>query len=89
MYIDVKYTIWQRAKFSDEANINIVIEKLKAEHEFDKYNVPDVIHDDTYGFIENEILYDTDEFMSPQENNAATIEVYNDKHECVWTNFDE
>lgn len=71
-YIDVKYTIWQRLHYNDEADMKKlakIIEKTGS--------VNDIVEEE-FGFIENEVLYDTEEFITPEENKASTIEVYKD-----------
>ena len=68
-YIDYKTTIWQRAKFEDEESLNLALKALKEDG-------LDSIFDEKIGFIENEILYDTDSFLSLEESGNSTIEVY-------------
>jgi uncharacterized protein YydD (DUF2326 family) len=73
-YIDYKTTIWQRAKFKDEESLNLALEAYK------KYDI-DVVFNDEIGFIENEILYDTEYPVSLEENGGfSTIEVYSNKY---------
>ena len=72
-YIDVKETIWRRYHFSDEADMQKVIEELK-EDSFDIFDI------DGAKFQESEILYDTGVSLTPEENNREpTIEVYSEK----------
>lgn len=89
MFIDVKYTVWQRAHFSDEADVEEIIGEIEKEHINAKSELPEVIYDDTFGFIENEVLFNTENYIAAYENGAATINVYNDDGEKVWTNFEE
>lgn len=72
--IDYKTTIWQRAMFKDEESLNLALKAYKE-------NGIDSIFDEEIGFIENEILHDTDEHIPPEENEGfSTVEAFaNDK----------
>ena len=83
-YVDIKYTIWQRVHFHKETNMNEIIELIKTGNE-------DSIFDEELGFMENEVLYDTEEQLSLEDNEGnATIEVYqgndNGNQELIWDN---
>lgn len=71
-YVDYKFTRWGRIHFKDDADIDKIITALK------EGVLPDELCDEKeYGFDEFEDLYDTEEFISPSENNnECTIEVY-------------
>jgi hypothetical protein len=73
-YIDYKTTIWQRAKFKDEESLNLALEAYNEEG-------IDFIFNEEIGFIENEILYDTDSHVHLEENdNCSTVTIWaNDK----------
>lgn len=82
-YIDCKITIWQRLHFSEDADMNKVVEILKM--------VPDTaaneICDDELGFQECETLYDTEDYITVEENQGnSTIEVYSDSNLPIWEN---
>ncbi|MBN8878030.1 MAG: hypothetical protein J0I32_10825 [Sphingobacteriales bacterium] len=78
-YIDVKVTVWNRLHFSDQSNMRGIADLIKED------GLDEVI-DDKIGFLESEILYDTEEKLIPADNgNQATIEVYADGTE-IWTN---
>lgn len=83
-YIDTKVTIWGRIHLKDDADMNKLIEMLK------KNNSINSICDESLGFSEYEILYDTEEEITPEENNGdPTIEVFDDaisSVEPLWTN---
>jgi len=83
-YIDTKVTIWGRIHLKDDADMNKLIEILK------KNNSINSICDESLGFSEYEILYDTEEEITPEENNGdPTIEVFDDaisSVEPLWTN---
>lgn len=83
-YIDTKVTIWGRIRLKDDADMNKLIEMLK------KNNSINSICDESLGFSEYEILYDTEEEITPEENNGdPTIEVFDDaisSVEPLWTN---
>lgn len=79
-YIDVKYTIWQRAYISEDADINKLIEEIK-NGDLSSIYAPE------YGFLSNEILIDTDELMGTGDNDGfSTVEIYNDNHEMIFEN---
>lgn len=86
-YIDVKVTIWGRLHFKDDADLNKLIELLE------QGNTTSDLCDEELGFSEYEILYDTEEELSPEENiGDATIEVFDedvDKYTPLWTNTKE
>lgn len=78
-YIDVKVTVWNRLHFSEQSNMQGIADLIKED------GLEEVI-DDNLGFIESETLYDTEEKLTPADNdNQATIEVYADDTE-IWTN---
>lgn len=83
-YIDTKVTIWGRIHLKDDADMNKLIEMLK------KNNSINSICDESLGFSEYRILYDTEEEITPEENNGdPTIEVFDDaisSVEPLWTN---
>lgn len=82
-YIDYKQTIWRRAHFKDDADMQKVIQELE--------NTGDVecIFDEDLGFEEDEVLYDTSENINPNENyGESTIEVYQ-QNEYETINFQE
>lgn len=87
-YVDFKCTIWQRMHFKDNADMQKVIEILKKE------NYPGHLDLEELGFQENEILFDTEEFLLPEENdNQSTVEVYSQNKEetlnyqdMIWDN---
>ena len=87
MYIDYKTTIWQRININvEDADIDEIIAIVK------DHQTPNDIFDvlgDRYNFdyIQNEILYDTDEFMSIEDNEGcSTVEVYDDENRIVFEN---
>lgn len=77
-YVDIKTTIWQRAWFKNDTNMNEIVDLLNNSYTSDIY--------DNSGFVENEILFDTEEILHPIDNNGnSTIEVFeNDK--LIWGN---
>lgn len=80
-YIDYKATIWFRIPVSDIEDFSIIKEKLEAgELPSELYN------NDDFQLGQCDPLYDTEEFISPNENDGqATIEVYeyNKVDNCV------
>ncbi len=85
-YIDYKCTFWNRIHLSEDVDINKVIELLKDQKSYDG------CIGEEEGLVEMEVLYDTGEEISVDENGGcATIEVYSgDKdsvfQERVWSN---
>lgn len=69
-YQDVKVTIWERQRFTIEAeNREAAVEIAK------KYAESDVAHE--IEDVDTEFLYDTEVLMTPEENGGcATVEVY-------------
>lgn len=71
-FVDIKVTVWNRVHFSDEANMQEVTDLIK------QGNI-ESIFDEELGFVEQEILYETEEKMIPEENDGcSTIEVFED-----------
>lgn len=79
MFIDCKVSIWKRFHLSESANSEKVIQALE------EGRLGDVFDDEL--FIEQEILYETSEEMTPEENGGhSTIEVYSPVGELIWSN---
>lgn len=81
-YIDVKHTIWGRYNIPDSINLEEFKEELNncLNSEQDS-----LIQEKCPNF---EYLIDTSDYMVPSENQAPTIELYNDNNECIWENFE-
>lgn len=87
-YLDYKATIWFRIPIQSEE----VLQKVKQKIEegllpSELYNELDTEHE----LGQCELLYDTEEFISPNENDGqSTIELYggsdNGNQECIWDN---
>lgn len=79
-YVDVKEIVWRRAHFKEGTNMESVIEVINKEG-------IDSIFDDELGFTENEILYDTADYIPLEDNGGdSTIEVYDNNEEIIWEN---
>ena len=81
-YQDMKVSIWERVKFTIEAETEEEAEEIAKE--FKDKDVCTIISD-----IDNaEMLYDTEEYFPLSENNGfPTIEIYNEnKDEPIATN---
>ena len=77
-YVDYKVEIWCRAFFTDIADMQKVTE-------IDKENL-ESIFDEDLGFIEDDYIFETEYYLSPEENdNQSTIEVYEEDKE-IWNN---
>ena len=69
IHIDYKVTIWRRAHFRDDTNIEELQKQLE--------DFKDNIFDDNLGFIEDEFLFETEEDMSVDENRGySTMELH-------------
>lgn len=88
IYLDFKHTTWSRLYFSDDADVEKIIDKLE------KGFLPSELCDEPELKFENlERLYDTEEYITPQENQGnPTIELYSSNGnqenwgEEVWNN---
>ena len=72
VYVDYKVTIWRRAHFRDDTNIEELQKQLE--------DFKDNIFDEYLGFTEDEFLFETEEDMPVSENEGyATIELHEKK----------
>ena len=82
IYVDYKVTIWRRAHFKDDSNLEAIIKNLE---EF-----KDLIFDEELGFIEDEILFETEEDFPLDENYGySTIELHEeleDSNKTIYQN---
>lgn len=81
-YIDYKATIWFRIPIESDEALKKVKEKLETGslpvHVYDELLMEDLGQCET--------LYDTEEFINPNENDGqATIEIYSDD-KMIWDN---
>ena len=83
MNIDYKVTLWKRIHFNENIDSKKVIQILEEERLED-------VFDEELGFVEQEILYDTEEEMTSEENDGySTIEVYENNNpvdDLIWSN---
>jgi hypothetical protein len=88
-YIDFKITMWCRMYLEDDADLNEIIKKIETGI------TPIELFDPEFGYNSDDYLYDTEEYLTPVENNnQATIEIYegitdgimNDTHKMIWDN---
>ena len=75
--VDVKKTIWVRqyheVEFESEDLLQKKLEEMSCSPEFDTY----LIDEEFNGFIAQETLFETDDYMSLKNNDGwSTIEVY-------------
>ena len=79
-FVDVKVTIWQRLHFKENADMDRVVEILKATGD------TDFIADDDLGFRYMQTLDETEDSMTVEENDGnPTVEVYRDGND-FWNN---
>jgi hypothetical protein len=78
MHVDYKVTIWRREEFDDdEITADELIEEIKNHGFCEK------------GFVENDILYETEEQITPLENgNNPTIEIFSG-NKLLWDNNEQ
>lgn len=86
-YLDYKATIWFRIPIRDKETLNKVKQKIeKGILPSELYNDLDTEHE----LGQCEPLYDTEEFITPNENDGqSTIEIYSDgdkNTQMVWDN---
>ena len=77
LFVDERVKVWKRRYMTVEASdLDEAIKNYK-EGNFDEGDI--------------EELYETEELMSPEENNGfPTIEVYNkDSYDTIWTNVEK
>ena len=83
MYIDYKVTLWKRVHFNKNTNLEKIIQAMEEKG-------LEGVFDDELGFVEQEILYDTEEEMTPEENGGySTVEVYAEGKfvdNLIWSN---
>lgn len=79
-YIDEKVTIWRRTYYNVEGTEEEIKNKL----------VESVEGSSDIEIFDSEILYETEESISPEENNGMpTIEIFNDSGDTIWSNVKE
>ena len=82
-YLDRKVTVWERDNFEIDAETKEeAINRIK--QQFSEEG------DGFYIEGETDTLYDTMEFLPAEENQSATIEIYDDEtNECILTNWED
>lgn len=90
-YVDYLCKVWGRLHFSEDTDMNKVIEKLEQ-----GYLPSELCDDPELGFQEFELLVNSEEYLSPQENQGRqTIEIYDDIdnpnpwQELIWDNVNK
>jgi hypothetical protein len=79
-YVDVKVTIWRRAQFTDDTDVNELVAIIQQQD-------LNAIYTDEMGFISYKTIDETEEFLPTVENGGqATIEVYQSEVQLIWTN---
>ena len=83
-YQDAKCTIWQRSHFTIAAvSYEAAVEKLNVLKNEDLNEC----EDNNIRFVELEILFDTAESLTPEENqDCATLEIFNGKGDYITGN---
>ena len=82
-YLDRKVTVWERDNFEIDAETKEeAINRIKQQFSEER--------DEFYIEGKTETLYDTMEFLPAEENQASTIEIYDDEtNECILTNWED
>lgn len=90
-YLDYKHTLWSRLYFKEDTDMSKIIDKLEQ-----GYLPFELCDDSDLGFDEFEQLGDTEEYITPSENdNQPTIEIYENVkdtefwQECIWDNVNK
>lgn len=79
-FVDVKVTIWQRLHFKRRADMDRIVDVLKATGETNH------VVDEDLGFTYMQTLDETEDSITVEENDGnPTIEVYRDG-ESIWDN---
>ena len=82
IYVDYKVTIWRRAHFKDDTNIEELQKQLE--------DFKDNIFDEDLGFTEDEFLFETEEDFPLDENYGySTIELHEeleDSNKTIYQN---
>lgn len=83
MYIDYKMTCWKRAYFSEDTDVEKVLEILKTDG-------LDYVLDEELGFTEEEYIPGIELDLDPKNNDGySTIEVYSEGdpvNDLIWSN---
>lgn len=79
-YIDEKVTIWRRTYYSidgtEEETKSMLIESVEGRGHLLDTNM-----------VDSEVLYETEEGMTPEENDGQpTMEVFNSERKMIWSN---
>lgn len=89
--VDRKYTIWQRSHYHIEAeNQEAAVAKIR-----DLIDTDEEYDEESQGFSSNEVLYETEERLTPEENDGqATVEISCDVagkgfSDTLWSNAPE
>lgn len=80
-FVDVKYTQWTRFYFDEEADIDKIISKLEQTGD-----INEVLYKEPYKWDYSEELLDSCDYLTPGENDAATMELWIDE-QLIWDNF--
>jgi len=80
-YVDVKMTVWERVYVNSEEALEEVINEI-----YNNGTMGEIYDAITSDISHSEMMYDTSELMTPEENGAPTIEVYKEDGELVITN---
>ena len=92
-YLDSKVTIWTRSNFSVEGETEEECNRKMVEYAQRNGNhITNESYEGENGvtFYENEVLYETEEFLTPEDNgDQSTIELIDVSHkggDPIWTN---
>lgn len=78
--ISFKTARWINIDFGDDADMNEIIEDIKE-------NGVKAIDNHRYKGLAEEVYYDTEEYLTPEQNNGgSTVEVFDDKFDVIYSN---
>lgn len=73
-----KTKVWQRIKFDEGTNMTEVKKIIESGKFFDLFNRDD--------FVNNEVMFDTEEYLNPEEEDSETLEIY-ENGELIYVNY--
>jgi len=81
MYVDIKYTVWDRVQVGHKERANI-LNKAQRGNVHSPEDIYNILTDP-----ETNYMAETAEFILPDENkNQSTIEIHNEEGKSLWTN---
>lgn len=85
MYLDIKFTGWERRYFNENASENKVLDILEKNKKLLKQGTtPQELED---MISSTETIYEVQTPISVEENDGdSTVEMYDNEHKLIWNN---